>query len=109
MMGGRQAGAHRPGQQGLQVPGRGLERRAEGVRGERGEGRTRKGGSRETLGKLSCVQSALLQRYVITSRRMRPTLYERQGGYRRQGGSGLRGCRTPGLGDSLPLSAHTCP
>ena len=68
-------------------------------RGE-GEGWTRKGGSRETLGKLSCVQSALLQRHGVTSRQMRPTPYERRGGYRRRGGSGLRGCRTPGLGDS---------
>lgn len=59
MMGGRQAGAHRPGQQGLQVPGRGLERR--GQRGEGGgtdaEGREQ-GDPRETELCSECPASA---------------------------------------------------
>lgn len=49
-------GATDPGQQGPQIPERGGG--VEGVRGERG-GEMQKGGSRETLWKLSSVQSAL--------------------------------------------------
>ena len=46
VMGGRQAGGHRPGQQGLQIPGRG-QTGAEGLRGERGrDGRGREGAGR---------------------------------------------------------------
>lgn len=49
-------GATDPGQQGPQIPERGGG--VEGVRGER-RGEMQKGGSRETLGKLSSVKSAL--------------------------------------------------
>ena len=78
VMGGPRHGAHRPGAAG---PTDTRERResGEGQRGERW-GETRKAGSRETLGKLSSVQSALAFCFSSVwspARGMRPTPHER--------------------------------
>lgn len=78
VMGGTRQGAHRPGAAGP-TDTRERRERGEGQRGERW-GETRKGGSRETPGKLSSVQSALAFCFSSVwspARGMRPTPHER--------------------------------